>query len=600
MRWMKLFRFRDRGRHRLSSPRKAAVLALAAACFVSIRAPQPLVPVCKLQGSGFSSPFQGEPVRTRGIVFAVSGSSRRGVFIQAPGCDADPFTSDGLFVFLGSRSLPAPGDLVEASGVVQEVYGRTELDASGGEILVLSGGNSLPDPVRFEPPRQASAAGRYFEAHEGMRVALEEALVTGPTDASGRTWIRPGSAGETHIFQDDPDGAGQVFALEDDGPYRIEWGAKVGDRLSGLLGVLDYRGGIYTLQLLAPAQLTAGELPPAAPVSGLSGLTVVTFNLADLFDTQDDPAREDTVLSRAEFERRLEKRARAIGHRLGNPDLIALQEVENRAVLEALLARPEIGEGYAYLLVEGPDRRGLDVALLYRKDRLRVLSYAAHQGCTGLVDGLGPDGNGEVQNPQNALTCDRDGDGERDGNRLFSRPPLVVRMVNASPDLPAGSEGEFWVIVNHWKSKTEDTPLVEYTAPRRLEQARFVAGLVNALPPASGLLVLGDLNDLPGSAPLEAINTAGLHDLWGRLPSSGRYSYIYRGLSQALDYILVRPSLYFRVDVFQPLHINADYPQVYAGVKDTDYRSSDHDPLFACFSSPEHVLHLPLLVTEER
>src|SRR5690606_28523195 len=111
--------------------------------------------------------------------------------------------------------------------------------------------------------------------------------------------------------------------------------------------------------------------------------------------------------------------------------------------------------------------------------------------------------NGEVQNPQNALTCDRDGDGERDGNRLFSRPPLVVRMVNASPDLPAGSEGEFWVIVNHWKSKAEDTPLVEYTAPRRLEQARFVAGLVNALPPASGLLVLGDLNDLPGSAPLE-------------------------------------------------------------------------------------------------
>ena len=604
---------KGRERRRIPIYRQALRLALAAACLFPVRAlvsrsgssvlpalqaalDLPLVPVCKLQGRGFSSPLTDEPVRTRGVVFgAASGTSHRGVFIQTPGCDDDPESSDGLFVFLGEQPGPAPGDLVEVSGVVQEYFGRTELDAASGELLVLSRGNPLPAAVRFDPPPEESAAGRYFEAREGMRVELEEALVSGPTDASGKTWIRPGGSGEARIFQDSPAGTGQVFALEASGAGWLQWGAKVGDRLTGLTGALDYRAGMYLLQLLSPAEMLAGELPPPALPPESPGLSAASLNLSDLFDTLDDPAREDTVLSTAEYRRRLEKRARLIGHRLGNPDLIAVQEVENQAALEALLSRPEIGADYGYILEDGPDLRGLDVAVLYRKDRLRVLGYATYQGCTALVDGLGPDGNGDARNPQNALTCDRNQDGERDGNRLFSRPPLVVHLALAGTDLSLQQGSELWVIANHWKSKTEDTPLAEYTAARRLEQAQFVAGLAAALPPATSLLVLGDLNDLPGSSPLAVLQAAGLQDLWARLPPEDRYSYIYRGLSQALDYILFRPSLQLRFAAFRPVHINADYPHVYAGVADTDYRCSDHDPLFARFRSPAHRLFLPVL-----
>jgi hypothetical protein len=71
---------------------------------------------------------------------------------------------------------------------------------------------------------------------------------------------------------------------------------------------------------------------------------------------------------------------------------------------------------------------------LYNAERVRLLSYEVRQGCTALVDGLGPDGNLDVTNPQNTITCDADGDGVLDGNRLFSRPPLLAHGWVCEPD----------------------------------------------------------------------------------------------------------------------------------------------------------------------
>ena len=74
--------------------------------------------------------------------------------------------------------------------------------------------------------------------------------------------------------------------------------------------------------------------------------------------------------------------------------------------------------------IRGPDH----VHVRDHAERVQVLEFQARQGCTPLVDGLGPDGNGDVNDPQNEITCDSDGDGHLDGNRLFSRPPLVALL----------------------------------------------------------------------------------------------------------------------------------------------------------------------------
>lgn len=558
-------------------------------------------PICELQGDGFESPLQGEKVRIRGIVtLDLDQTARRGFYIQEVACDQAPSTSDGVFIYLGARlDVVAAGDLAEVSGYVEEYYARTEVVASATNVSVLSRGNTLPAPHALSPPFEMAAARVYFESLEGMYVKLDQAAVVGPTDANDQTWAVRADLGIGRVFQGDPSGA--ILCVDDGGHYEITPEAKVGDQVSALAGVLDYTGGLYCLQLSGVPSLTPakGSETPAnrsQPVAPGSALTLATFNLSNLFDTSDDPFTNDTVLSAAEYQRRLQKRALAIHEGLGEPAILAVQEAEHLGVLQALAARPEIESDYAIVWENGPDRRGLDLGLLYRPDRVSLLDYQVRQGCTALVDGLGPDGNQDLFRPQNTLTCDRDGDGVLDGNRLFARPPLLARFAVAET---VGTDGEIRVdvIANHWKSKIEDTQDVAYTLPRRLEQAGFVAGLVREIlaeRPEANIIVLGDLNDFPNSEPLEILSVQGLGNLWLRVEPSSRYSYIYQGLSQVLDYVLVRLALPLAPLAVTPVHLNADYPCVFEGVGSTAYRSSDHDLFLVTIRRFEYFVFLPV------
>lgn len=99
-------------------------------------------------------------------------------------------------------------------------------------------------------------------------------------------------------------------------------------------------------------------------------LVVATYNVCNLFDTINDPGIADEVLSPEAWRRKTERLGRTIGAL--DPDVIALCEVENAAVLEALLGSPGLaGKGYRPIHYDSPDRRGIDVALLYRAGRLR-------------------------------------------------------------------------------------------------------------------------------------------------------------------------------------------------------------------------------------
>jgi hypothetical protein len=447
-----------------------------------------------------------------------------------------------------------------------------------------------------------------------MRTALGEGRVVGPTDSNERTWLVRSDLGLMRVFHDNPAGTGEVICVDDGGPYEITPPVKVGDLVQSLAGVLDYRGGLYCLQLTAaPLVLPAAEgdyydSPGAFPGLEAASLTVATFNLANLFDTYDDPATEyNDRITGPEYQRRLHKRALAIHDELGEPDLIAVQEAETQAVLQDLVAQPEILTGYGVILEEGPDQRGLDIGLLYRLDRVEMIAFQVRQGCTTLVDGLGPDGDLDMGDPHNEVTCDSDGDGVLDGNRLFSRPPLVAHLRVCPTGCPAG-EGpslspddpfEIRIIDNHWKSKSQDTSTTQYTLPRRVEQAGFVAGLVDeilAADPGTDILVLGDLNDTIDSSPLVGLRSAGLVNLMPLVERPARYTYIYHGLSQVLDHVLVRSVPGLVPLAVTPAHVNADYP--YAAMKDgeTVHRSSDHDPVAVEFGRFDHLRYLPLVV----
>ena len=566
--------------------------------------PVDIVSICAIQGTGGISPFVTQIVRSAGIVYAdFEPNPGRGFYMQQPGCDNDNATSDGIFVYLGeSADLVHQGDYVEVTGLVQEYGGQTEIRASASGIAVLSSGNSLPDTVELNPPLDVQAANAVLEALEGMYVRLDDAVVVGPTDDAEQTWVVNSKLGIERVYQEDLHRQGAVICIAEGGHYKVVPDVKTGDHILGIFGALDGTDEYFQLQLLFPVGVQQESMPEISAVKPISNsLTVATINLANLFDSFDDPTTDDRVVPAAEYQRRLEKHALTIHSMLAEPDILVLQEAENQQVLQALTNQTQIEAEYEIVWQDSVDQRGLDTALMFRQDRLTLVGYQIRQGCTDLIDGLGPDGNGDVDTPTNLLTCDLDGDGNLEGNRLFSRPPLVVRLRIANTNcLGFGNqEGiELIVIVNHLKSKVEDSSEMPYTLSRRNLQANFLAALVKEQASDMGnpyIIVAGDMNDFPDSEPIAILRAAGLRDLTEQVVKDQRYTYNYRGVSQTLDYILDVPDPRFGTALVKPMHINADYPTVFSGIAGTVYRSSDHDPLWADFVFLTDFIYLPIV-----
>ncbi len=115
------------------------------------------VAIHDVQGNGASTPIPGATVTVEGVVTAnFQGTSKlQGFFLQEEDADADadPATSEGIFVFCGGCStIVAEGQRVRATGTVSEFNGMTEITASSaGSVVVTDAGNHLaevtPSPI---------------------------------------------------------------------------------------------------------------------------------------------------------------------------------------------------------------------------------------------------------------------------------------------------------------------------------------------------------------------------------------------------------------------------------------------------------------------
>ncbi len=110
------------------------------------------------------------------------------------------------------------------------------------------------------------------------------------------------------------------------------------------------------------------------------------YNLENLFDTYDDPVKNDGEFlpdgknqwTETKYWKKVSNMAKVI-REMKNQNgryhtLLGVSEIENRLVLEDLVADPQIADaGYQIIHYDGPDRRGVDVALLYRPDQFTYL-----------------------------------------------------------------------------------------------------------------------------------------------------------------------------------------------------------------------------------
>jgi predicted extracellular nuclease len=557
--------------------------------FISLYSPRPaeaVMPIGQIQGREMISPLLNQKVTFRGIVTGViEDQNTRGrvyytIFAQdLPGFeDGDPLSSDGIAIFLG-RNKPqvATGDIIYVSGKVTEYYGLTEIDDTGLWLTIESRNNPLPLSVELDPPAGMQESETYFERLEGMFVSVPRAVTVGPThEGCGMAIIREDTQLERVFRRNINDPAGMIINVINASDVDCTGlpPLAIGDRVEGLMGPLTFHFDRYkiiqqNLEDLEYFQADHQFLSSHIPLTP-SQVSLASFNLDDYFDVVDDTGDiAEPKFNEVELARKQEKLTSAIADVLSCPTLIGVQEVENELLLMELSDRliPKCGFSYAVSHLDAPDVRGSDLALLSDPRRVNVLTVSQHQSCSILETG--------VFDP--TIQCPN---GEEP---LFSRPPLLVNV-----DIDGQSLSIF---INHFKSKRGGE--LE-TAPRRLAQAQHLLDLVSAtMAPDrdTAIVVLGDFNDYDKSSVMEVLLESGiLIDGLERVPESERYSYIFDGASQLVDWILVTPWLKDRIVSANIFHINADYPyQLGLSLNDVEIhlRTSDHDIPFVVLDFAE-------------
>ncbi|MBF6024970.1 Calx-beta domain-containing protein [Lysobacter niastensis] len=604
-----------------------------------------LTAIHEIQGAGATSPLSGELVTTTGIV---TGRKSNGFFLQTGDgeADADPATSEGVFVFTGSTpsAAAAVGNRVRVRGLVVEFVptqdpGQAPLTEIGGapSVAALSTGHALPAAVPLDATFPSPTGSlEQLERLEGMRVTVPSFTVTAATGGtkSGNLEVNA-SATSNGVFHGvvtgiarpfrepgiqapdaPPGGIGtppiprwdfnpELISVDSDalGGSAYTLNVSAGTVITGLTGPLDFGFRRYTL-LRDPAaaiEVSALPLPRAARLPANDEFTVAGYNLERFFDTVNDPSVSETVLAPAAFERRLTKASLGIREYLHTPDIVAVVEMENLSTLQTLAARvgsDAVAAGqpdpqYAAYLQEGNDIGGIDVGFLVKN--AQVAAGVARVEVVSVTQ-IGKDLQWQQPDGSPAL--------------LNDRPPLLLEAVVHYAD---GRRYPISVMAVHQRS-LNDAELDDATGQRvrlkRQRQAEYLATVIDGMQkssPQTRLVVLGDFNAFAFNDGLvDAMNVVTgtpTPDEQTVVPGDGadlletdlvnlgelaspqeRYSFVFDGNAQTLDHVLVNEELVLNTTVAEIDHarINADFPE--SDRNGALARLADHDPVVAYFA----------------
>lgn len=582
-----------------------------------------------LQGAGHLSPYLGGVVG--GVPGVVTALRTNGFYVQDPSPDADPATSEAVFVFTSSAPAVAVGDSVVVTGTVTEFRAGgasadnlTVTELISPVVQVLTSGAALPAPIVIGaggrvPPSAViddDSAGDveigpttfdpaadgldFYESLEGMRVQLNNPVAVGPTSPFGEIpVVGDAGAGATGLSSRGALAIGEAYS--DFNPERVFLDnaliatvpqVGVGAAFPGaVVGILDYSFGNYKLYYTSALPAPAGGPSPetlsfTAPLT--RELTVATLNVENL-DPGDGAVKFNAL-------------AALIVNRLQSPDLLALEEVQdnNGAVNDSVVAADQTlgqliaaiatagGPAYAYRQIDPVDDQdggepggNIRLAFLFRADR--GLAFVDRPGGTA-VDAVSVTGAPGAP----ALSFSPGRISPTDPAFAGSRKPLAGEFTFQGETL--------FVIANHFNSKGGDDPLFGRAQPpvrasevQRVAQAAAVNAFVDsvlAVDPQANLIVLGDLNDFAFSPAVAALRGGVLSNLLETLPVNERYTYVFEGNAQALDHVLASGALAARLTGYDVVHVNAEF----------NAPVSDHDPSVARFLvAPLRRLYLPQL-----
>jgi uncharacterized protein len=466
-----------------------------------------------VQGNGLSSALVGTDVVVEGIVTARKDN---GFFIQSAtgDTDADVATSEGIFVFTGTI-VPANATVfakVRVSGRVIEFTPSsnphqmplTEI-GNNPTVSVINTTNPLPSPVTLNAAELSPFNSvDYMERYEGMRVTMPTLKVIGATEGTINE-VQVTSAANGVFYGTHPDNArpvrepgiaitdvvtippGKTIPFFDTNPERIrvQSGAQpgsvvlspdTGDSINNLVGVLDYSDAAFTiLPDPSPAPtITLGSALYGSFGNYVEEFTISNFNLFRLYDAVDAPGISEPVLTTAGFQKRINKISETVCSLLISPDILAVSDVENIDVLNALAASINSSSScsenpeYTAHLLNGNSSQGLNIGFLIKtrqvaenKPRVELLS----------LQQIGQ--NATLQNPNST------------NGFAYDQPPLLIE---ARINHQNGESIQFTIINNSFHPITDVNSLVTgangwatmgaYARSRRAAQAEYLADFI--------------------------------------------------------------------------------------------------------------------------
>lgn len=256
---------------------------------------------------------------------------------------------------------------------------------------------------------------------------------------------------------------------------------------------------------------------------------VAFYNLENLFDTINNNGKYDLEFSpqgsrqwnSEKYWSKINNLAYCISKMVTKntpmgPAIIGVSEIENKSVLDDLVRAKDIKQWRLQVVHhDSPDRRGVDVGLLYNPRLFKVLDVTNH---TLVI----PD------NPN-----------------FRTRDQMCVTGILGGDTLS--------VIVNHWPSRLGGQERSSYLREAAGALSKHIADSLWAIRPNQGVIVMGDLNDDPqdkscavalgAKRDQDKVEPHGFFNPWWRVLDKGIGTLAYKSQWNLFDQIIVSGTL---------------------------------------------------------
>ena len=251
------------------------------------------------------------------------------------------------------------------------------------------------------------------------------------------------------------------------------------------------------------------------------------YNVENLFDTIDNENLDEEYLpggankwGTMKYNSKLKRMSYAISQ-IGLDQtpmglaILGVSEIENRGVLEDLVKQPDIANrSYQIVHYDSPDRRGIDVGLIYNPRLFTVTNSKSYRLYT-------------------------------DDTRFLTRDQLMVSGYLMGEKIH--------LIVNHWPSRSGGE---ERSRPKRNAAAGLTRSIVDSLykvEPKARIIVMGDLNDDPmnescavilgAKKNAEDVGPKDLYNVFWKTLEKGTGTLSYNDQWNLFDQIIISPEL---------------------------------------------------------